>query len=80
MGRNATRQLVENIDTDGSNGLSVGEMVEWMIRLERADTMKDLRNHFREADRNNNGYVTLTEFAHTMASMGESPAPLPNGM
>ena len=66
------RQLVQNVDTDGSNGVSVSEMVEWMVRLEKAETLKGLQNQFREADRNSNGYVTLTEFAHTMASIGES--------
>lgn len=58
-------------DSDGSQGLSKVEMVEWMMRLEKAETMKGLRNHFREADRDNNGYVTLLEFAHTMAAVGE---------
>ena len=62
---------MENIDRDGSEGLSVEEMVEWMVRLERAETMRGLRTNFKETDRNGNGHVTLTEFAHTVASFGE---------
>ena len=66
------RELVDRIDTDGNKGLSVEEMVDWMVRIEKAQTTKSLRNHFRETDRNSNGYVTLTEFAHTMANTGET--------
>ena len=65
------RELVERIDTDGSKGLSVEEMVEWMVRLEKAQKTESLRSNFRETDRNDNGYVTLTEFAHTMAKNSE---------
>ena len=46
-------------------------MADWMVRLEREQQTKGLQNHFREADRNNNGFVTLTEFAHTMGNMGK---------
>lgn len=65
------RELVERIDTDGNSGISVEEMVEWMMRLEKAHKTKDLRDFFRESDRNNNGFVTLAEFAHTMRKFGE---------
>lgn len=65
------RELVERIDKDGNSGLSVEEMADWILRLERDQQTKGLRNHFREADRNNNGFVTLTEFAHTMGNVGE---------
>ena len=65
---------MEEIDTDGSEGLSVMEMVEWMVRLERDDSLQGLRSHFREADRNSNGYVTLAEFAHTMGTIGVRPS------
>ena len=66
-------ELVDRIDTDGNSGLSVGEMVDWMVRLEKDQKTGGLRDHFRETDRNSNGYVTLTEFAHTMATTGEAP-------
>ena len=62
---------MQRIDTDGNSGLSVEEMVEWMVRLERDQQTQGLRDHFREADRNSNGFVTLTEFAHTMGNAGE---------
>lgn len=62
---------MERIDADGNSGISVEEMVEWMVRLEKAHKTKDLRDHFRESDRNNNGFVTLAEFAHTIQKLGE---------
>lgn len=65
------RRLVERIDTDGNKGLSVEEMVDWMVKTEKTKKTKSLRNYFREADRNSNGYVTLTEFAHTMSDTSE---------
>ena len=63
---------MDHIDTDGNSGLSVGEMVDWMVRLETAQRTRGLRDNFREADRNNNGFVTLAEFAHTLSIAGEN--------
>ena len=62
---------MQDIDSDGSQGLSLQEMAEWMMRLEKTEAMKGLHRDFHEADRNHNGYVTLAEFAHTMANFGE---------
>lgn len=62
---------MERIDRDSSNGLSVEEMVHWMVRMERAQTKSGLRNQFRENDRNSDGYVTLTEFARSVSTSGK---------
>ena len=65
------RELVEHIDTDSNSGITVEEMVEWMMRLEKAHKTKNLRGFFRETDRNDNGFITLAEFAHTIKRAGE---------
>lgn len=62
---------MEHIDTDGNSGITVEEMVEWMMRLEKAHKRRNLRDFFRETDRNSNGFVTLAEFAHTIQKVGE---------
>ena len=65
------RELVTRIDANGNEQLSASEMVEWMVRLEKAHKTQDLQDVFREADRNSNGFVTLAEFARTMSLEGE---------
>lgn len=60
-----------HIDSDGNSGITVEEMVEWMMRLEKAQKTNNLRDFFRETDRNDNGFITLAEFAHTIQKAGE---------
>ena len=64
------RKLLKRVDRDGSRGMSLEEMVHWMVRMERADSQLGVRHHFIESDRNADGYVTLMEFARTAGTAG----------
>jgi len=62
---------VSRIDADGSGRLSPDELVEWMVRVEREHQARDVGNRWEQADKDEDGFVTLEEYAQTISVGGE---------
>lgn len=62
---------MSRIDADGSGRLSPDELVDWMVKVEREYQARDMGSKWEQADRDEDGYVTLEEYAQTISVGGE---------
>lgn len=76
LGQNPTekelREMIAEIDLDGSGGVGFDEFVVLMIsHLKDVDTESEIRQAFNVFDRNGDGFITADELRYAMLNLGE---------